>query len=396
MQGLTEALVYTGFGIFGVWLVSPFVTRRKSFHTVVVLKRVLVILITCQVLRIITFLATQIPAPNYHCLADEPTSTLPWPAHWWQNIIVNVSRQASHSCGDLIFSSHTTFLLVFMWTYVVMGRYLALKVLACMYVAATSCLIIASRKHYSVDVVVAWYVVPAFFFHFKRRWTTLRDDVATADGKTILIGSLLPTTAVAASTMPGTATLVPTSRAGPAAAVAGGSVGAEGGGPAAKGSQEGNHRGFERLLSKLRLSSPAKGEAGGAAPVGESASVRLLSEHLRESETGEAGALQATEPHSYLTADHSVNSTRGDTARSSSESGGIDASVVSSSAPRETPPPAPLVPSWVGVDLEAGGATASLNTLHATTPNRQLQGGAVPASPSGHAAFIGASVGSMP
>ena len=58
----SRVVLYAGFGIFGMWLVSPFVTRRKSFHTVVVLKRVLVILITCQVLRIISFLATQVSA----------------------------------------------------------------------------------------------------------------------------------------------------------------------------------------------------------------------------------------------------------------------------------------------------------------------------------------------
>lgn len=34
--------------------------------------------------------------------------------------------------------------------------------------------IIASRKHYSVDVVVAWYTVPLVFYAAHRRWTTKR------------------------------------------------------------------------------------------------------------------------------------------------------------------------------------------------------------------------------
>jgi len=71
--------VHAGFAGFFIWLVSPFVTRRKSFHAVVVLKRVLVILVSCQVLRILTFLSTQIPAPAPHCRAPEPTSNVPWP-----------------------------------------------------------------------------------------------------------------------------------------------------------------------------------------------------------------------------------------------------------------------------------------------------------------------------
>lgn len=61
-------------------------------------------------------------------------------------IIVNVARQASKGCGDLIFSSHLTFLLVFAWTYVRLGRYLSLKLYALCYAAATGLAIIASRK----------------------------------------------------------------------------------------------------------------------------------------------------------------------------------------------------------------------------------------------------------
>ena len=48
-----------GFGCFAAWILSPFVLRRKTFHAIVVFKRVLVVLVTCQTLRIITFLSTQ-------------------------------------------------------------------------------------------------------------------------------------------------------------------------------------------------------------------------------------------------------------------------------------------------------------------------------------------------
>lgn len=37
-----------------------------------------------------------------------------------------------------------------------------------------SILIIASRKHYTVDIVVAWYAVPLVFYTLHRRWTTKR------------------------------------------------------------------------------------------------------------------------------------------------------------------------------------------------------------------------------
>lgn len=179
VDAVSEVLVYVGFAQFFLWLLSPFATRRKSFHAAVVLKRVggrggggctqqrsacsaaarpmhmskpccrlwfappgglvasrsvvphvprsllllcsrafaegllpalllrrgacarhgvrsttclpacllpalrvvqvLVILVTCQVLRICTFLSTQLPAPAPHCRAPEPTSNVPWP-----------------------------------------------------------------------------------------------------------------------------------------------------------------------------------------------------------------------------------------------------------------------------------------------------------------------------
>ena len=46
---------------------------------VVTAHRVLVVLVSCQVLRILTFLSTQLPAPAPHCRAPEPTSNVPWP-----------------------------------------------------------------------------------------------------------------------------------------------------------------------------------------------------------------------------------------------------------------------------------------------------------------------------
>ncbi len=58
-------------------------------------------------------------------------------------------------------------------------------------VAVLSVLIVASRKHYSVDVLIAWYVVPLVFWTLSRRWTTKRnvtDGVLLGEG-TYLVNS---------------------------------------------------------------------------------------------------------------------------------------------------------------------------------------------------------------
>ena len=128
----------------------------------------------CQFLRIISFTVTQLPAPNYHCRAGEETAVLDMPDSWHGHVVVNVGRQATHGCGDLIFSSHTTFVLVGVLTFTEYGEKLFLKIIAWCGVAMMSLFIVASRKHYSVDVVVAWYTVPLVFYAMHRRWTTVR------------------------------------------------------------------------------------------------------------------------------------------------------------------------------------------------------------------------------
>eukprot|EP00890_Picochlorum_soloecismus_P005907 jgi/Picsp_1/6317/NSC_03666-R1_inositol phosphorylceramide synthase 1 len=130
--------------------------------------------IMCQFLRIISFTVTQLPAPNYHCRAGEETAVLDMPDSWHGHVVVDVGRQATHGCGDLIFSSHTTFVLVGVLTFTEYGEKLFLKIIAWCGVAMMSLCIVASRKHYSVDVVVAWYTVPLVFYAMHRRWTTVR------------------------------------------------------------------------------------------------------------------------------------------------------------------------------------------------------------------------------
>ncbi|KAL4447517.1 hypothetical protein ABPG75_004736 [Micractinium tetrahymenae] len=278
VDAVSEVMVYCGFAAFFIWLFSPFLTRRKSFHSVVVLKRVLVILVSCQVLRILTFLSTQIPAPAPHCRAPEPTSNVPWPV-WWQVIIVNVSRQASKGCGDLIFSSHITFLLTFTWTYAVLGHSLLLKALAYAYTCATALCIIASRKHYTVDVIVAAYVVPLVFFHYRRHWTTLRDDCATADNRGIIsLLQALPVAATDASAAGG----APSSRGANGSAHSGGSSGKFG--PA------GSSRARESAMEAAAAAEAGKAVAGLAAEAPVTVDIELAEQQTSSAPVLEPGA----------------------------------------------------------------------------------------------------------
>lgn len=171
---VSEILFFTGLISFIVWSFSPFVTQRKRFYTAVLWSRLLMVLVVCQALRIITFTVTSLPGPAHHCRLGESTATRPWPKHWWGHIVVDVKRQATRSCGDLIFSSHTTFFLTGILAYHMYGTRKLIKAAAWTLGFVLSCLIVASRKHYTVDVVVAWYTVPLVFHFMHRRWTTKR------------------------------------------------------------------------------------------------------------------------------------------------------------------------------------------------------------------------------
>ncbi|KAL4451693.1 hypothetical protein ABPG75_007355 [Micractinium tetrahymenae] len=171
---VSETIFWCMFIPFILWTFSPFVTARKRFYTAVLYARLLMVLVTCQILRIISFTVTQLPAPNYHCRLGKDTAVREMPKHWWGHVVVDVGRQATHGCGDLIFSSHTTFVLTGVLTFTEYGETLVIKVITWIAVTIMGLCIIASRKHYSVDVVVAFYTVPLVFYTLHRRWTTKR------------------------------------------------------------------------------------------------------------------------------------------------------------------------------------------------------------------------------
>ncbi|KAJ6795212.1 phosphatidylinositol:ceramide inositolphosphotransferase-like [Iris pallida] len=142
-----------------LWSFHPFIYHSKRFYTVLLWRRVLAFLVASQSLRIITFYSTQLPGPNYHCREGSKLARLPAPDSIFEVLLLNFPRGILYGCGDLIFSSHMIFTLVFVRTYHKYGSKRFVKALAWLVAIIQSLLIIASRKHYTVDVVVAWYTV---------------------------------------------------------------------------------------------------------------------------------------------------------------------------------------------------------------------------------------------
>ncbi|KAM7262753.1 hypothetical protein ACFE04_000436 [Oxalis oulophora] len=160
---------------FVLWTFHPFVMKSKKIYTVLLWCRVLAFLVACQTLRVITFYSTQLPGPNYHCHVGSKIARLPPPDSIFEVVIPNFSRGVLYGCGDLIFSSHMIFSLVFVLSYQKYGTKRFIKQCSWVIVIIQSLLIIASRKHYTVDVVVAWYTVNLVVFFLDKKLPELPD-----------------------------------------------------------------------------------------------------------------------------------------------------------------------------------------------------------------------------
>ncbi|KAJ8533013.1 hypothetical protein K7X08_015902 [Anisodus acutangulus] len=171
---ISETVFTTIFLSFVLWTFHPFIFKTKKMYTVLIWCRVLAFLVGCQFLRILTFYSTQLPGPNYHCREGSKLATLPPPDNILQVLLI-VPRGVLYGCGDLIFSSHMIFSLVFVRTYQKYGTRRFIKQCAWLAVISQSLLIIASRKHYTVDVVVAWYTVNLVVFFIDKTLPELPD-----------------------------------------------------------------------------------------------------------------------------------------------------------------------------------------------------------------------------
>ncbi|KAK8711967.1 hypothetical protein V6N13_147221 [Hibiscus sabdariffa] len=139
---ISETVFSFVFLSFVLWTFHPFVFKSKKIYTVLVWCRVLAFLAASQFLRIITFYSTQLPGPNYHCREGSKLARLPKPANVLEVLLINCR---------------------------------CIKQFAWLFAIIQSLLIVASRKHYTVDVVVAWYTVNLVIFFIDKKLPELPD-----------------------------------------------------------------------------------------------------------------------------------------------------------------------------------------------------------------------------
>jgi hypothetical protein len=160
----------------------------------------------------ICFLSTSLPGPAPQCayiptseqleqpLSDFVQGPAPpegnppgWnpPADW---IDVLTRLDVSTGCGDLLFSSHLTFALISLLSVSTYTRSRARYFLLCSLLFLIP-LTIASRKHYSVDVIVACFTVPLVYSHLLHTFPD--KDPSTVDGMNVKFSQELLTVELA-------------------------------------------------------------------------------------------------------------------------------------------------------------------------------------------------------
>ncbi len=163
-QVLSEILFFALFLSTLAFMASPFFVRSHShLFTGVMVVRFLGVCFFAQILRCITFLVTILPGPNYHCRPQSPDYN---PPRAFSDFFFR--PDAFYGCGDLLFSSHTIFVLLCTLTYTKFADGVWIKRGMWLLVVVFGILVVSARKHYSVDIIVAWYTVPLLWIAYER------------------------------------------------------------------------------------------------------------------------------------------------------------------------------------------------------------------------------------
>ncbi|ORC91952.1 putative phosphatidylcholine:ceramide cholinephosphotransferase 2 [Trypanosoma theileri] len=153
--------------VFGVW--SSGIVDKMPYRDVhlIACVRFLASYSIMLIFRALVIIMTSYPATDNHCQNPVPiTNPL-------KNIFLTVVTLGSGSihCGDLMFSGHTiiiTLNLMIQWTYGPLIHWL-FRPVACIIVPFSFYCIIASRSHYTDDILVAFYATITTFLAIPHR-----------------------------------------------------------------------------------------------------------------------------------------------------------------------------------------------------------------------------------
>ena len=182
---VSEIIFWSIFTIIITLSFTPFLHKKPPIHTVctfisvshsyscyqlqaTTFLRTLLVMAMCLILRCLSFLSTSLPGPAVHCQPMSDGYNPPDNLYDISNPLLTVTN----GCGDLVFSSHISMTLCLIGSAYVYGPLLVPKkffrsvfyLILLPGVILEAILIIAARKHYTVDVIVAIYTTPMVYY----------------------------------------------------------------------------------------------------------------------------------------------------------------------------------------------------------------------------------------
>jgi hypothetical protein len=159
---VSEVLIYMNHIIGAIIILTPLFQTTFEYSTVMVGLGLLKKLTIMHMIRIIMYLSTTLPGPATHC---QPGSVSWNPPTNWVEILFRFSTYADKNCGDLIPSGHMLQNISFtILTYKYAPLFYNInfaKFLTGIQIVNSilqPIFIVASRNHYTIDIVVAIYI----------------------------------------------------------------------------------------------------------------------------------------------------------------------------------------------------------------------------------------------
>jgi len=124
-------------------------------HKLKYVKDIAILYILIRGFRLITMSVTILPQPNGKCKPPSERSS--------------IDRWLSGGCNDAIFSGHMSMVLILL-LYISKGvKSIFIKSMMILFALGYSLLIIMLRNHYTVDVILAWFISVSTFILYENR-----------------------------------------------------------------------------------------------------------------------------------------------------------------------------------------------------------------------------------
>eukprot|EP01029_Cantina_marsupialis_P006695 TRINITY_DN17393_c0_g1_i1.p1 TRINITY_DN17393_c0_g1~~TRINITY_DN17393_c0_g1_i1.p1 ORF type:complete len:365 (+),score=48.81 TRINITY_DN17393_c0_g1_i1:49-1143(+) len=133
------------------------------------------IMITSLGFRSLTVFWTILPGPAPHCRIGSPEYS---PPEGWFDVFVRMGPLygKTKNCGDLLYSGHTCVVTNMTWLVITKmapknpQHRRIFQMCGALYLFIFCCLVVGSRKHYTVDVVLGFIIGSLLFHRFKNGW----------------------------------------------------------------------------------------------------------------------------------------------------------------------------------------------------------------------------------